>query len=160
MNTADFHRRLAELGLTLPTPARPIASYQPAVLTGSLLVVSGQLPMREGTLLYKGKVPDQVTLEQAQAAARQATLNALAIVDEAMDHDWSRLERVVRVGVFVACTADFVEQAKVANGASDLLYQLLGEPGRHARAAVGVNVLPLDAPVEVELMAALRSGKD
>jgi enamine deaminase RidA (YjgF/YER057c/UK114 family) len=138
------------LGLVLPQPPRPVAAYVPAVRSGNWLVVSGQLPMRDGALAMRGRVPSQVSVEQAQEAARQCALNALAIVDDHLAGDWSRFVRVVRIGVFVAGDDGFVDQPKVANGASELLGTVLGEAGRHARAAVGTNALPLGAPVEVE----------
>jgi enamine deaminase RidA (YjgF/YER057c/UK114 family) len=147
----DLHAQLASLGLQLPPAPNPVASYVPAVRTGPLIFVSGQLPFIHGQLPITGPVPSRVTLEQAQAAARTCALNALAIVDPMIRGDWSRLARIVRVGVFVASDNAFIEQPKVANGASDLLVQLFGEKGKHARTAVGANVLPLNAPVELEL---------
>jgi enamine deaminase RidA (YjgF/YER057c/UK114 family) len=152
----DITAKLKELNLTLPTPPKPVASYVPAVRVGDLVYVSGQLPMKDGQLLATGKAPTQVSVEQAQAAARQCALNALAIVHTEIGGDWSRLIRVVRLGVFVQCDDTFAQQPQVANGASDLLQQLLGDAGRHARAAVGVNALPLNAVVEVELLAQVR----
>jgi len=152
----DIHAKLASLGLKLPVAPKPVAAYVPAVRTGNLIVVAGQLPLIEGKLIATGRVPSMVTLEQAQAAARQCALNALAAVGDMIGGDWSRLVRVVRVGVFVASDNDFFEQPKVANGASELLGQIFGDAGRHARAAVGVNVLPLNAPTEVELMVEVR----
>lgn len=149
-------QKLKELGLTLPTPPKPVASYVPSARSGDLLYVSGQLPMREGKLLATGKTPSPVSIEDAQAAARQCALNGLAIVHAELGGDWSRLVRVVRLGVFVQCTDDFTQQPQVANGASDLLQQVLGEAGRHARAAVGTNALPLGATVEVEMLVQVR----
>lgn len=148
----EIDRRLADLGLTWPVPPKPVGAYLPAVRSGNWLVVSGQLPFRNGELLATGRVPSGLTLEQAQAAAAQCALNALGIVRAELNGDWSRLVRVVRLGVFVASDDTFTEQAKVANGASELVAKLLGEAGRHARAAVGVNALPLGASVEVELL--------
>lgn len=148
--------RLKELGLSLPAPAVPVGSYLPCVRAGDLLFVSGQLPLRDGVLTARGKVGSAVPLEQGQEAARQAVLNALAQV-AAEAGGLERVVRVVRVGVFVNSAAGFTEQAKVANGASDLLVGIFGEAGRHARAAVGVSDLPLDAAVEVELIVQVRS---
>lgn len=142
--------KLANLGLSLPTPPKPVAAYIPCVRTGNLVVVSGQLPMAAGQLLATGRVPSVVDLEQAQECARQCVLNGLAILKAELDGDWSGLVKVVRVGVFVQCDDGFSEQPQVANGASQLLVDVLGDAGRHARAAVGVNALPLNAPVEVE----------
>ena len=145
----DVEANLARLGLTLPTPPKPVASYVPVRRAGNLLIVSGQLPTRDGTLVATGKVPSATSLEQAQAAARQCVLNALAAAKAELG-GLSAVRGVARVGVFVQSDDAFSEQHKVANGASDLLFELFGEPGRHARAAVGVNALPLNAAVEVE----------
>ena len=142
--------KLANLGLSLPTPPKPVAAYIPCIRTGNLVVVSGQLPMAAGKLLATGPVPSVVDLEQAQECARQCVLNGLAILKAELDGDWSGLVKVVRVGVFVQSDAGFAEQPQVANDASQLLVDVLGDAGRHARAAVGVNALPLNAPVEVE----------
>lgn len=152
----DVAARLNELGLTLPPAPKPVAAYVPAVLEGDLLYVSGQLPSVDGKLIATGTVPSQVSLEDAQKAAARCVLNALAIVSDAIDGDWYRLMRVVRLGVFVASDAGFIDQSKVANGASELLGEILGERGRHARAAVGAAGLPLGAPVEVEMTVAVR----
>jgi enamine deaminase RidA (YjgF/YER057c/UK114 family) len=152
----DLRQRLDELRLTLPVPAAPVASYLPAVAVNGLIYVSGQLPLRDGDLVAKGPVPSGCSLEQAQEGARQCVLNALAIVDAGIGGLWFGFERVVRVGVFVAGDADFTEQHKVANGASDLLYEIFGQAGRHARAAVGVNALPLGATVELEMTVEVR----
>lgn len=151
----NIDKHLAALGITLPEPTPPLAAYVPAVRTGNLLVISGQLPMHHGQLLAKGRVPSIVSIEEAQAAARQCAINALAIVKAELGGDWTKLRRIVRLGVFVQCDNDFNDQAKVANGASELLADVLGEAGRHARAAVGVNALPLGATVEMEMMVEL-----
>lgn len=142
--------RLAELGLSLPAPPKPVAAYIPCVRTGNLVVVSGQLPFAAGQLLLTGRVPSIVDIEQAQECARQCVLNGLAILKAELDGDWSRLVRTIRIGAFVQCDDDFTQQPQVANGASELLVKILGDAGRHARAAVGVNALPLGAPVEIE----------
>ncbi len=145
---------LADLGLALPSPPKPVASYVPSVQTGNLLIVSGQLPFKDGTLLATGKVPSAVSLEKAQECARQCILNALAVV-AGESRSLDRVARIVRLGVFVASDEGFADQPKVANGASDLLQQIFGESGRHARAAVGTNALPLNACVEIEMMVEL-----
>jgi enamine deaminase RidA (YjgF/YER057c/UK114 family) len=142
---------LAKLGHTLPVAPKPVAAYVPAVRTGNLVVVSGQIPFVDGKLEKTGRVGGEVSLEEGQKFARQCALNALAVV-KAEVGELARVKRVVRVGVFVASTDDFTQQPQVANGASDLLLQVFGDAGRHARAAVGVNALPLGAPVEVELL--------
>jgi enamine deaminase RidA (YjgF/YER057c/UK114 family) len=143
--------RLAELGLAVPEVAKPVAAYLPAVRSGSHVFTSGQLPMREGQLIATGKVGAGVGVEQAVECARQCALNALAAV-RAETGDLSAVKRVVKVVVYVASTPDFTGQPGVANGVSELLGEVFGEAGRHARAAVGVSALPLDAPVEVELV--------
>jgi len=150
MSTVDPEGRLAELGLTVPDVAKPVASYIPAVTTGSYVFTSGQLPMREGQLITTGKVGGEVTAEEAVECAKQCALNALAAIRAEVE--LSRITRIVKVVVFVASTPDFTGQPGVANGASELLGQVFGDAGRHARSAVGVPVLPLDAPVEVELV--------
>ena len=143
--------RLSELGLSVPEVAAPVAAYVPAVRSGSQVFTSGQLPMRQGQLLLTGKVGGEVSLEEAVDCARQCALNALAAV-RAEVGDLSAVVRVVKVVVFVASTPDFTAQPQVANGVSELLGEVFGVQGRHARSAVGVSVLPLDAPVEVELL--------
>lgn len=153
----DIAKRLSELGWTLPAAPKPIAAYLPAVRSGNLLFISGQLPMREGKLLAAGRVPSAVSIESAQAAAGQCAVNALAILGIELAGDWDKFKRVVRIGVFVNCENDFADQAKVANGASELLQKVLGEAGRHARAAVGANALPLGAAVEAEFLFELTS---
>ncbi len=143
--------RLAELGLAVPEVAKPVAAYVPAVRSGSHVFTSGQLPMREGSLIRTGKVGGEVTLEQAVECAQQCALNALAAV-RAEIGELSAVARVVKVVAFVASTPDFTGQPQVANGVSELLGTVFGDAGIHARSAVGVAVLPLDAPVEVELV--------
>ena len=142
---------LAKLGLKLPTPPTPVAAYVPSVRTGNLVFVAGQLPFVDGKLPTTGRCGERLTLEEGQQMARQCVLNALAIL-KAEVGDLARVKRVVRVGAFVACADGWGDQPKVANGASELLVQVFGEKGKHARAAVGVNALPLGAPVEVELL--------
>jgi enamine deaminase RidA (YjgF/YER057c/UK114 family) len=142
---------LAKLGLKLPTPPAPVAAYVPSVRTGNLVYVAGQLPFLDGKLLMTGRCGEALTVEQGQQMARQCALNALAIV-KAEIGDLARVKRVVRVGAFVACPDNWGDQPKVANGASELLVQVFGDAGKHARAAVGVNALPLGAPVEIEML--------
>ena len=142
--------RLTELGITLPAPATPRGLYTPAVRSGNLIYVSGQLPTVEGNLLHTGKLGGEVTVEQGQACARQAALNALAIANAELG-SLDAVARVVKMTVFVASAAGFYEQPLVANGASQLLIDLFGDRGRHARVAVGAASLPINAPVEVEL---------
>ena len=143
--------RLAELGLTVPDVAKPVAAYVPAVRSGNHVYTSGQLPMRSGELMVSGKVGGEVSHEEAVECARQCGLNAIAAV-KAEVGDLAAVKRVVKVVCFVASTPDFTAQPQVANGVSELLGEVFGDAGVHARSAVGVAVLPLDAPVEVELV--------
>jgi enamine deaminase RidA (YjgF/YER057c/UK114 family) len=143
--------KLAELGLTVPVVAPPVAAYQPTSRSGNLVFTAGQLPSRDGTMLATGKLGDAVSEEQGYACARQCALNAIAAI-KAEIGELSEVKRVVKVVVFVASTPEFTAQPKVANGASELLGEVFGEAGKHARSAVGVSVLPLDVPVEVELV--------
>ncbi|MFC1673075.1 RidA family protein [Pseudomonadota bacterium] len=150
MSTIDA--RLAELGLTLPEAAAPAANYVPYVQTGNLVVVSGQITLNNGALEYVGRVGEDFSTEQAYEAAKLCGLNLIAQVKAACSGDLDRVKRVVRLGGFVNCTSDFVDQPKVINGASDLMAEVFGNKGKHARAAVGVNTLPLGVAVEVEGM--------
>ncbi len=143
--------RLAELGLPVPEVAAPVASYLPTVRSGSQVFVSGQLPWREGQLVAEGKVGAEVTAEEAAECARYCALSAIAAV-RAEVGELANVKRIVKLVVFVASAPDFTGQPGVANGASDLFADVFGEVGRHARSAVGVAVLPLDTPVEVELV--------
>ena len=144
------HERLAELGISVPQVVSPLAAYVPARRSGAYVHTSGQLPMHEGSMVAVGKVGAEVSAEQATDCARQAALNAIAAVASQVDLD--DVVGVVKVVVYVASAPDFTAQPAVANGASELLGQVFGESGRHARSAVGVVALPLDAPVEVEIV--------
>jgi enamine deaminase RidA (YjgF/YER057c/UK114 family) len=152
----DIIGKLSSLGWTLPQPPKPIAAYVPCVRIGDLLYISGQLPWRDGKLLAVGKVCSSVAIELAQTAAAQCAVHALSVAGGELAGDFDRFVRVVRVGVFVQSDDNFHDQAKIANGASELLAQVLGDAGRHARAAVGVNALPLNAAVEVEFLFQVR----
>ncbi|WP_395295385.1 RidA family protein [Kitasatospora hibisci] len=154
---SKVEEKLAELGLTLPPVAAPVAAYVPALRTGEFVFTSGQLPMVGGKLPSTGKVGAEVTPEEAKELAQTCALNALAAVKSVIG-DLDLIERVVKVVGFVASAPDFTGQPAVINGASELLGQALGEAGVHARSAVGVTVLPLDAPVEVELQVRIKPG--
>ncbi|MBS1003238.1 MULTISPECIES: RidA family protein [Acetobacter] len=143
--------RLADLHITLPVPATPVANYVSYVQSGSLLVVSGQLPLVNGKLFATGKLGGAVSVETAVEAAYHSMINVIAQV-KAATGNLSRVKRVVRLGGFIACTPEFTNHAAVMNGASDLAVKVFGDAGRHARSTVGVPSLPLDAPVEVEGM--------
>lgn len=146
----DVYARLAELGLTLPQVVPPVAAYVPAVQSGNLVYVSGQVPMVDGQLPATGAVGDAVSPEQAADLARQCALNALAAIESLVG--LARVVQVVKVTGFVASAAGFTGQPLVVNGASELFGAVFGEAGRHARSAVGVAALPLGAPVEVEVI--------
>ena len=147
--------KLAELGFTLPPAPKPVGAYVPAVRTGNLVFVSGQLPMRDGALIATGHVGREVTLEVAQACARQAALNALAVVAAEIG-GLAKVSRIVRITGHVASAPGFTDQARVLNAASELLAQAFGESGRHSRAALGAAELPLGAPVELEMIVEVR----
>ena len=146
--TDRIDRKLEELGLTLPQAAAPVASYVPTVLANGMLHISGQLPFKDGKLVT-GRVGDGVSLEGAQDAAKLCALMLVAQMKAALG-TLARVERIVKLGVFVNSTGDFTDQPKVANGASDLMVALFGDAGKHARSAVGVPVLPLGAAVEID----------
>jgi enamine deaminase RidA (YjgF/YER057c/UK114 family) len=144
-------QKIEELGYTLPEPATPAGSYVPTVRTGDLVYTSGQVPVLEGKLHQTGKLGIDLGVDEGKAQARICALNALAAV-KAEVGELARVRRIVKVVVFVASAPDFTQQPQVANGASDLLAEVFGDQGRHARSAVGVAALPLNAPVEVELI--------
>ncbi len=149
--------RLVELKLTLPKVAAPVGSYVPAVCSGQYVFTSGQLPIRDGNVVHTGKVPGDVSVEDAADGAAMAILNAVAAAAQAAG-GLERISRIIRVAVFVNSSPGFTDQPNVANGASDLLVKIFGETSRHARAAVGVAELPLNAAVEVELVAELTAS--
>ena len=148
--------KLAELGLTLPQPAAPVAAYVPVVIAGGMAYVSGQVSMKDGHLI-KGRLGETMTPEEGIAAAQACGLMIVAQLKAALG-DLSRVEKIVKLGAFVSSTADFVDQPKVANGASELMVALFGEAGRHARSAVGVPVLPLGVAVEIDAIVAVRAA--
>jgi enamine deaminase RidA (YjgF/YER057c/UK114 family) len=152
--SAVIDERLKAHSITLPAPAAAAANYVPFVIEGDLLIVSGQLPFENGAVAVTGKLGAGVSLEQGQRAARLCAINVLAQAQAALG-DLARVRRCVRLGGFIASAAEFTEQHKVMNGASDLIADILGDAGRHARAAVGVPSLPLDAAVEVEAIFAI-----
>ena len=152
----SIKEKLSSLGLTLPTAAAPVAAYVPAVKTGNLVFTAGQLPVVDGKLILTGKVGNDVTAEDAKKMAEICALNALAAISLVADID--QIEKIVRVGGFVNCAPGFVAIPAVINGASELLIKLFGDVnGKHARTAVGVAELPLNAPVEVEIVVQLKN---
>lgn len=156
MTESEIERRLADLGLTLPAPAAPVAAYVPVVVAGGLAHVSGQLPFVDGKLIL-GRLGENVSVEDGTEAARACGLMILAQLKAALG-SLARVERVVKLGAFVSSTADFTDQPKVANGASELMAAVFGDAGKHARSAVGVPVLPLGAAVEVDAIVAVGAA--
>lgn len=155
---STIEKRIHELGMTLPEVAAPLAAYVPAVHSGNLVFTAGQLPSVDGKLIAEGLVgpgAGQVDVDLAKACARQAALNALAAVKSVIG-DLDRIERIVKVTGFVACPADFASHSLVVNGASELLGEIFGDAGKHARSAVGMSSLPFNAPVEIEMIVEIR----
>jgi enamine deaminase RidA (YjgF/YER057c/UK114 family) len=150
----DVRAKLGELGLSLPVAAKPVAAYVPAIRTGNLVFTAGQLPLVDGAIPLTGKVGEKVSVEEAKKLAQICALNALAAVETVADVN--KIVRIVRVVGYVNGIAGFVSQPAVVNGASELFLHIWGEAGKHARSAIGVAELPLDAPVEVELTVAIE----
>lgn len=144
---------LEKIGITLPTPVAPVANYVTYVRTGTLISVSGQLPLdNAGKLPYVGKVGQEVTAEDANKAARLCAINIISQVNAALDGDLDRVVRIVKLGAFVNCTDSFPGQPAIVNGASDLMVEVFGDKGKHSRSAVGTNALPLNVPVEIDAL--------
>ena len=145
--------RLKELGLEIAAPAAPVANYVGYVKTGNLVFVSGQITLKDGQIQYQGKLGADVSLEDGQAAARLCAINVIAQLKAACDGDLDRVQRIVKLGGFVNSTPEFADQPKVINGASDLMVEVFGDKGRHARAAVSAGALPMQVAVEVDCVA-------
>ena len=154
--TGTIDQRLADLGITLPVPPQPIASYVPYVVEDGFIYVSGQVSLGQDGDAVRGKLGADLSLEQGQHAAWLCGLNILAQLRAALDGDLDRITRIVKLGGFVNATDDFTDQPKVINGASDLMAEVFGDTGRHARSAVGVNTLPLGFAVEIDAVAAFE----
>lgn len=152
LSRTDAEHVMAELRMSIPTPAIPIASYMPTRRIGNQIIVSGQIPVQDGKLIAEGIVPSQVSLDKAIECAQICILNAIAAAYAALEPD-EGIAEIIRIGCYVASTPEFGDHPKVANGASDLLVKVFGESGRHARAAVGCSSLPINAPVEIEMLA-------
>jgi enamine deaminase RidA (YjgF/YER057c/UK114 family) len=150
-----YEAKLKELGFTLPEPAKPLAAYIPAIKVEKLVYTAGQLPTVNGQLQYKGKVGFDVSEEDGQKAAVLSLLNCLAVI-KSICGDLDQIEQVVKLTVFVNSADGFTNQPKVANGASELLLRIFGDAGKHVRSAVGVNELPIDAPLEIEMVVKLK----
>ena len=152
----SIEQRLAELGLELPKAAAPVAAYVPCVEVNGLLHVSGQISLDADGALIRGRLGETMDIEAGAAAAQRCGLMLIAQIGQALGGDFDRVERIVKLGAFIASTPDFTDQPKVANGASELMVHVFGDKGRHARSAVGVPVLPLGAAVEVDAIIAIR----
>ncbi len=148
--------RLKELNIVLPTAPAAVANYVPYTMHNGLLVISGQIPIENGEKKFIGRLGDDMSLEDGQAAARLCAINVLTHINIALNGQLGLVTKIMRLGVFVACTPEFTQQSAVANGASDLMVEIFGEAGRHARAAVGVSALPFGVAVEVEAMVAVK----
>ncbi|MBI5698098.1 MAG: RidA family protein [Thaumarchaeota archaeon] len=144
--------KLKQLNITLPTPPKPAGSYIPVVISGNLAFVSGQIPMQDGKVSFTGKVPSEKSIEEAQKAARLCMINILAQLKANLG-SLDKITKIVRVSGFVNCTPEFSEHPKVINAASDLLFEIFGESGKHTRIAVGVSSLPLNSTVEIDMIA-------
>jgi enamine deaminase RidA (YjgF/YER057c/UK114 family) len=151
----NYEEKIKELGFELPQAPTPLASYVPTVRSGNLVFTAGQVPVKDGKLIYAGKVGKDISAEDAQKAAQICALNCLSVV-KAEIGSLENIKRIVKISVFVNSAEGFTEQPKVANGASDLLVEIFGEAGKHARSAVGVNELPIDAAVEIEMIAEIK----
>ena len=151
-----INKRLTELGIMLPTPSKPVANYVPWVRTGNLVFISGQGAVKDGKIEYTGKVGDTLSIEDAVASARLTAINVLAQLRDACGGDLDRVKRIVKLLGFVNCSPTFGEQPKVINGASDLMVEVFGEKGRHARSAVGAPALPFNLSVEVEAIVEIE----
>jgi len=154
----DVHDTLQRLGITIPPAPGAVAAYEPWARTGALVFTSGQLPWRDGVMAFAGRLGAELTVEQGYQAARQCALNALAQLQAAAGGDLNRVRRLVRVEGYVHCAAGFRGHPQVLNGASELFNAVLGEAGRHARLAVGISEMPLDAAVQVMVTARIRGG--
>jgi enamine deaminase RidA (YjgF/YER057c/UK114 family) len=152
----QIDKRLAELGITLPVPAKPVANYVGWVRTGNLVFTAGQVTLKEGKIEYQGKVGKEYSVEEAHQAARLCAINILAQLKEACSGDLDRVKRVVKLVGFVNAVPDFVDHPKVVNGASDVMVEVFGDKGRHARSAVGSGSLPVNVAVEVEAIAEIE----
>jgi enamine deaminase RidA (YjgF/YER057c/UK114 family) len=148
MNIID--KKLLDLGIIIPSAPKPAANYIPYVISNNLIFIAGQVPFENGKIKHTGKVGDNVDINKAKSIARICGLNIISVLKDALEGDLSKVTKCVKLGIFVACTNDFHNQPEVANGASDLMVEIFGEKGKHARFAVGTNSLPRNVPVEVD----------
>jgi enamine deaminase RidA (YjgF/YER057c/UK114 family) len=150
-----INEKLAEIGLVIPDAPTPLAAYIPGLIVGNLLFTSGQVALKDGAIVYKGKVGGNLSDEEGIAAARICAVNCLAVAKKILG-DLTKIERIVKLTVFVNCKEGYANEPKIANGASELMVELFGEMGKHTRSAVGVSGLPLDSAVEIEMIALIR----
>lgn len=150
-----FEEKLKELGIEIPEAPKPLASYIPAAISGNLIYTAGQVPLEGGKLNYTGLVGKDISIEDAQKAAKVCAINCLSVIKSVIG-DLNKIERILKLTVFVASSDGFVDQPKVANGASDFIVEVFREKGKHVRSAVGVSGLPINAPVEIEMIAELK----
>ena len=152
----DIDKKLQDLGITLPNAPMPAANYIPYVITGKLVFISGQVPFENGEIKHTGKVGKDIDVDLAKLIARICALNIISVLKNALNGDLSKVNQCVKLGIFVACTNDFHQQPEVANGASDLMVEIFGDKGKHARFAVGTNSLPKNVPVEVDAVFEIK----
>ena len=146
----DIDKKLKDLGITIPDAPSPAANYIPYVISGNLVFIAGQVPFENGKINYTGKVGKDIDINKAKEVAKICGLNVISVLKNAVKGDLSKVKKCVKLGIFVSCTSDFHQQPEVANGASDLMVEIFGENGKHARFAVGTNSLPRNVPVEVD----------
>ena len=151
-----FDENIKKLGLTIPNPPDAVANYIPYKIADKILYISGQAPLKDGNVIYKGKVRDNISMEEGIKAAELCCINIIAALKKSINNDWDQLDTFIKLGGFVNCKEDFVDQPKIINGASDLLVSIFGEQGRHTRFAVGANSLPLDISVEIDAIIKLK----
>ena len=151
-----FDKKIEQMGLILPNIPIPVANYIPYKIFNSTLYISGQAPIKDGKVIYEGKVGDNISINEGIEAAKLCCLNILSIIKTACKDDWQNFDELIKIGGYVNCNNDFKDQPKIINGASDLLVEILGEKGKHSRFAVGSNSLPLNIAVEIEAIVALK----
>ena len=152
----DIDKKLQDLGITLPKAPMPAANYIPYVITGKLVFISGQVPFQNGEIKHTGKVGKDIDINLAKLIAKTCALNIISVLKNALNGDLSKVNQCVKLGIFVSCTNDFHQQPEVANGASDLMVEIFGNKGKHARFAVGTNSLPKNVPVEVDAVFEIK----
>jgi enamine deaminase RidA (YjgF/YER057c/UK114 family) len=151
-----FEENIKRLGLIIPEPASAVANYIPSKIIENIMYISGQAPVKNGEIVYKGKIGDKLSVEEGIKAAELCCINIIAHLKKSIDNDWDKLDSFIKLGGFVNCNHDFIDQPKIINGASDLLVNIFGDKGRHTRFAVGSNSLPLDIAVEIEAVIKLK----